>query len=121
MLPPAFLRPADRDELLASMKCFAGVDGPSSVPFEYKIAEGNAAAEILATAAAVPSDLLVVGTHGRSGFERPSVRHPRDLSTEEAPGLRILAFSGGEPWMRRDIYSPTRFLKRTDLEGGCQC
>jgi nucleotide-binding universal stress UspA family protein len=70
MLPPELLAPADRDELLASMKCFAGVDGPSSVPFEYEIAEGNPAAAILAKAAAMRSDLLVMGTHGRSGFER---------------------------------------------------
>jgi nucleotide-binding universal stress UspA family protein len=70
MLPAGFLTSADRDELLMAMQCFAGVDGPSSVPFEYTVAEGNPAAQILTTAAATRSDLLVLGTHGRSGFER---------------------------------------------------
>jgi nucleotide-binding universal stress UspA family protein len=70
VLPPEFLAGADRDELLASMKCFAGADGPLTVPVEYEIAGGNPAAAILAKAAAMPSDLLVMGTHGRSGFER---------------------------------------------------
>jgi nucleotide-binding universal stress UspA family protein len=70
MLPAEFLAPADRDELVTALKCFAGVDGPSTVPFEYRIAEGNPAAQILAAAAETQSDLLVMGTHGRSGFER---------------------------------------------------
>jgi hypothetical protein len=34
------------------------------------MAQGGAAAEILAKADAMRADLLVMGTHGRSGFER---------------------------------------------------
>lgn len=69
MVPPAFLTPEDRDELLASMKRFAEAEAGATVPIQFEITEGNAAAEILAKADAMPTDLLVMGTHGRSGFE----------------------------------------------------
>jgi nucleotide-binding universal stress UspA family protein len=70
VLPSAILTPEDRDQLLAAMKAFADAEAGSSVPVEVEIAEGNIAFEILATANRIPSDLLVMGTHGRSGFER---------------------------------------------------
>ena len=70
MPPSTVLTGADRDDLLASMKRFAETDAASTVPVEFEIAEGNAATEILAKADAMPTDLLVMGTHGRSGFER---------------------------------------------------
>jgi nucleotide-binding universal stress UspA family protein len=37
---------------------------------EFEIGKGNVAAEILDEAKAQTSDLIVMGTHGRSGFER---------------------------------------------------
>lgn len=40
------------------------------MPVGFEIAEGPTTAEILAAADAMPADLLVMGTHGRSGFER---------------------------------------------------
>jgi nucleotide-binding universal stress UspA family protein len=70
MPPYAALTPEDREALLASMKRFAEAGAGPSVPIEFDIAEGHTAAEILAKANAIPADLLVMGTHGRSGFER---------------------------------------------------
>jgi nucleotide-binding universal stress UspA family protein len=70
MHPSVVLTPADRDELLASMRRFAEDEAGSSVPIGFEICQGTAAAEILARARAMPSDLIVMGTHGRSGFER---------------------------------------------------
>ena len=67
-LPSMVLTERDRDELLEAMKRFAAVDAGSPVQFE--IGEGNAVAEILAKANAMRADLIVMGTHGRSGFER---------------------------------------------------
>ena len=40
------------------------------MPFDFDIKEGNVAAEILAKASADASNLIVIGTHGHSGFER---------------------------------------------------
>jgi nucleotide-binding universal stress UspA family protein len=69
-LPSAVLTQEDREALLAAMKRFAEGEAGANVPIEFEIAEGSTAAGILATADAMPADLLVMGTHGRSGFER---------------------------------------------------
>jgi nucleotide-binding universal stress UspA family protein len=60
----------DREAILASMKRFGETETGGRIPLELAIAEGHAATEILARADALPADLLVLGTHGRSGFER---------------------------------------------------
>jgi nucleotide-binding universal stress UspA family protein len=70
VLPSVLLTEQDRETLRADMKRFAETGAGANVPVEFDIAEGSAAAEILATAEAIPADLLVVGTHGRSGFDR---------------------------------------------------
>ncbi len=70
ILPSAVLTPADRDELLASMRRFTEDEGGGGLPVQLEICEGNTVAEILARATAMPSDLIVMGTHGRAGFER---------------------------------------------------
>ena len=60
--------PEDRDALLASMRRFAaGIE--SDVPLRFAIAEGNTAPAIVERASAIPSDVIVMGTHGRSGLE----------------------------------------------------
>jgi nucleotide-binding universal stress UspA family protein len=60
----------DREALQASMKRFAESEGASSVPLVFEVAEGYPSTEILGRADEMPADLLVLGTHGRSGFER---------------------------------------------------
>jgi nucleotide-binding universal stress UspA family protein len=70
ILPSAVLTPADRETLLTSMKQLAEGAGGTGVPIEFEVAEGQAASEILSRAHAMAADLLVLGTHGRSGFER---------------------------------------------------
>ena len=70
VLPSAVLSPADRDELRASMKRFADDEGAGALPVEMEVADGNTVAEILSAAERLKSDLIVMGTHGRSGFER---------------------------------------------------
>jgi nucleotide-binding universal stress UspA family protein len=70
VLPSAAPTPADRDALFAAMKRFAESEAGTTVPIEFDGVEGSTVAEILAKAEAMPADLLVMGTHGRSGFER---------------------------------------------------
>lgn len=65
---PVALTPQAREALLASMRRFADTEVGSSVPLEMEIAEGDVDTEILA--ASKGTDMLVMGTHGRSGFER---------------------------------------------------
>jgi nucleotide-binding universal stress UspA family protein len=70
VLPSAALTPEDRKALLASMERFAEGEAGTNVAIDLDIAEGSTATAILAKADAMPADLLVMGTHGRSGFER---------------------------------------------------
>ena len=70
MHPPVALPPVDREQLLASMQRFAEDAVGSDRPIQCETCEGHAAAKILDRAKAMPSDLIVMGTHGRSGFER---------------------------------------------------
>jgi nucleotide-binding universal stress UspA family protein len=70
VLQSMVLTPADRDELLASMKRFAEDEAGSDLPIQCETCEGTVTAAILAQAKAMASDLIVMGTHGRSGFER---------------------------------------------------
>lgn len=61
---------ADRDQMLAEMQRFIEVKSAQGIPVEAMIREGSAASEILNQAIALNADLLIIGTHGRSGFER---------------------------------------------------
>ena len=61
---------ADREKLLASMKSFGEHEVLSGVPVDVEVTEGAVAPEILDRANALAADLIVMGTHGRSGFER---------------------------------------------------
>jgi nucleotide-binding universal stress UspA family protein len=70
ILPVSVPTPDDLDALLASMKRFVETEVGLAVPMRFEIGEGNAASEILDRATAIPSDLIVMGTHGRAGFER---------------------------------------------------
>jgi nucleotide-binding universal stress UspA family protein len=77
------------------------------VPFETGICEGRPAESVLAFARSLPADLIVMGTHGHSGFERlvlGSVTEkvlrdapcpvltapPRSVTTAQLPFRRIL-------------------------------
>jgi nucleotide-binding universal stress UspA family protein len=61
------LTPEDYQQLLREVEAFVRGPGTTGVPVEYRVSQGDAATEILAEARA--ADLLVMGTHGRTGFE----------------------------------------------------
>lgn len=69
-LPPLVLEDSDRERLLVAMRKM--VDRvPTRVMPEYRVQEADYIHdEIVAQASAIPADLLVIGTHGRSGFQR---------------------------------------------------
>lgn len=67
---PIVLTAADRDQLLADTKAFIEAETAPGVAIEAVLREGNTAAEIVDQATTMSADLLVIGTHGRSGFER---------------------------------------------------
>jgi nucleotide-binding universal stress UspA family protein len=66
--PWAVLDPEVRGRLRSALEALAASAPDASVRFA--VYEGQVVAEILARAAAWPAHLVVMGTHGRGGFER---------------------------------------------------
>ena len=60
----------DRTALLGDMRQFADREVGGAVPVDLDLAQGTPVTEILAKAEDLQADLIVIGTHGRSGFER---------------------------------------------------
>ncbi|HEY7187831.1 MAG TPA: universal stress protein [Vicinamibacterales bacterium] len=69
-LPPLVLEDADRERLLVAMRRMAD-RVPARAALDYRVCDAPYIHdEIVAQAAATDADLLVLGTHGRSGFQR---------------------------------------------------
>lgn len=69
-LPWAVLDPAVRGRLQSALETLAAPAGAVGVPVRFGVYEGRVIAEILDRARAWPADVVVMGTHGRGGFER---------------------------------------------------
>jgi nucleotide-binding universal stress UspA family protein len=67
---PIVLTEVDREQLLAQTREFVAAESGSGIATDAVVREGNTAVEILAQTTDMNADLLVIGTHGRSGFER---------------------------------------------------
>ena len=68
LYPPLVFSAEDLQQFHTELDVFAGV---SDVPaLDTRVVQGNVTAEIVRLANELPADLLVMGTHGRSGFER---------------------------------------------------
>ena len=67
---PVWTGPELRREAEEEMGRFVQSARELGVSLETKIGEGRPAQEIQALATALPADLVVMGTHGQSGFER---------------------------------------------------
>jgi nucleotide-binding universal stress UspA family protein len=71
MIPePVGLSPEQRERLAADLDRFARSEQAVRVPVDVVVGEGQVATAILEQSDALGADLLVMGTHGRSGFER---------------------------------------------------
>ena len=71
LYPAIVFTAEDLQQFRASVEAFvAKSDHDHQVKVEALATEGNAAAEITRLARELPADLLVMGTHGRSGFDR---------------------------------------------------
>jgi nucleotide-binding universal stress UspA family protein len=79
--PESDARAATTRELQALVASFAAdASGP-----HLQLAEGNAAAEIVRHARALDADLIVLGTHGRSGFDRFALGSVAEKVLRKAP------------------------------------
>jgi nucleotide-binding universal stress UspA family protein len=69
-LPPVMMEDQDRENILQDMTRFTA-HLPPAVQLDLRVVEASDVhQEILAQAKTLAADLLVVGSHGRSGFER---------------------------------------------------
>ncbi|MCC7416778.1 MAG: universal stress protein [Acidobacteria bacterium] len=64
------LYPPTREEVLASVRRFVERAGAAAVAREIAADSGQPAGTIVDRAGSMPADLIVMGTHGRSGFDR---------------------------------------------------
>lgn len=68
---PLGLAQAERERLLDELREFTAVAHPRPVPVTLEVVEARTVhGEILAQADRLGADLIVLGTHGRSGFQR---------------------------------------------------
>jgi nucleotide-binding universal stress UspA family protein len=69
--PPMMLPPADREAIAAQLRQLVDAEQVPGIRVDTLIAEAPVAyREILVQAERLGADLVVIGTHGRSGFER---------------------------------------------------
>ena len=66
--PPLVFTAEDLQQCRNELESFARASGVEAL--EIEVVQGSVPGEIVRCAADLPADLLVVGTHGRSGFER---------------------------------------------------
>ena len=68
LYPPLVFRPEDLEQFRKELESFVRESGIDAV--DADVVQGSVAGEIARVAKELPADLLVMGSHGRSGFER---------------------------------------------------
>jgi nucleotide-binding universal stress UspA family protein len=114
-LPPIVLEGKDREQVAAELKQFAA-RVPATVPLDVHILEApDVHREILLHAQATRADLLVIGSHGRSGVERLLLGSVTEKVMRKAPcptmivPARAADRSPDEPVRFRSIVCPVDF------------
>ena len=105
-------REKDAKELARFVEPFLG----EGVPIETALAEGDPSREIPAAAAALPADLVVMGTHGRSGFEHLLLGSVTEKVLRRAPCPVLTVGHAETPSPPDPLFR--RILCATDLAGG---
>ena len=67
---PIVLSDSDRECILSDLRQFVGSEDTSGLQIASDLLVGDPLVEILSEAASVDADLVVMGTHGRTGFDR---------------------------------------------------
>jgi nucleotide-binding universal stress UspA family protein len=84
LYPPFVFTPGDLQQFRAEVDAFVrgtGVD----IPLDAVVVEGSVVAEITRLAEEVRADLVVMGTHGRSGFDRLVLGSVAEKMLRKAP------------------------------------
>jgi nucleotide-binding universal stress UspA family protein len=109
----AVLAPAETDRLLAAIRTFVDAGAHGDVSLEPMVRSGLATREILEVADELSADLIVVGTHGHSGFDRLVMGSVTEKILRKARcGVLSVAphgMSGAEPLTVERILCPVAF------------
>lgn len=82
---PPLLGEDDRERLIKEMLAFMDPARRTHVPFSPRVRQGDPAVEILAEAEASAADMIVMGTHGRRGFEKWLLGSVTERVVRESP------------------------------------
>lgn len=83
--PPQMVLPMSREEVLVEMRQITESAGMESVHPILSACEGDPVRNIVDQALAIAADLVVMGTHGRSGFERLLIGSVAEKVLRKAP------------------------------------
>lgn len=88
-----------RAEMIGSLKAFAEPAAAAGVAVRSVLLEGDPSRELASLAESLPADLLVLGTHGRGGFERFLLGSVTEklLRRAPCPVLTVCHDDGPEP------------------------
>lgn len=81
----AAIAPRSEEYFQAEQEKLERVSAPAEVRVERRVAEGAPAEEILRTAQSVKADLIVMGTHGRTGLSRLLMGSVAEQVVRKAP------------------------------------
>lgn len=99
MINPITLKPLSHERLIEELQRFALPASRAGVHVEFSTREGPAAGEILEQARSSAADLIVMGTHGRSGFERLMLGSVTEKVLHKAPCpvMTVAPMAAGAP------------------------
>jgi nucleotide-binding universal stress UspA family protein len=109
----------DRDLVVSELRRFLATDRDIGVPLHYEVIEGpSAAKEIMLQTERLDADFVVLGTHGRSGFDRLLLGSVTEkvLRKSPVPVLTIPPRLGDVTPSGRDPFR--RILYATDFSAG---
>src|SRR5262245_4643547 len=90
------LNAADQVKLVRDLEAFAKTVGVEGLAVDYDVMEGDAAQAILEEAQTTKADLIVLGSHGRSGFERLVLGSVTEKVLHKAQGALLVVPPVGE-------------------------
>ncbi|HET7219226.1 MAG TPA: universal stress protein [Vicinamibacterales bacterium] len=109
------LSPSDREHLAKELAAFVAHEPPVNVPIAHKVIDGfSIAREIVTEAAALSADLIVMGTHGRTGFQRFLLGSVTERVLRAAP-CPVLTVGEAEARVRGDAATFKRILCAVDF------
>ncbi|MBK5256419.1 MAG: universal stress protein [Vicinamibacteria bacterium] len=111
---PWLLTPEARQRTEDEMRLFLVPVREARIDHEIEISEGDPWREILASAEQTPADLVVMGTHGRSGLERLFLGSVAEKLIRRLPcSVLTLSHEEGRTWETPGLV--TRILCATDF------